>query len=118
MATRKAAAVIQAVGTILAAIFIAGGAWAAAQSFQPKFVRWGNNVANIEHLILVGQQDDGSGCSVILSTALVRVIEMPEGPPRTRLSGHTVNNDFECEAIRRALGKYTIDGRERTAGEE
>ena len=39
---------------------IALGALAAARSFEskfePKFVRWGNNVANIEHLILVGEQ--------------------------------------------------------------
>ena len=32
----------------------------------------------------------------------MRVTETPEGP-RTGLSGHTVDNDFDCEAIRRAL---------------
>ena len=111
MATSKADAMIQASGSIVAALVIAWGAGSAARSFQPKFVRWGNNVANIEHVILVGQQDDGSGCSVILSTTLLRVTETPEGP-RTGLSGHTVDNEFECEAIRRALGEYTIDGRE------
>ncbi len=109
MATSKADAIIHAVGTIGAAIVITWGALTAAGSFEPKFVRWGNNVANIEHLILVGEQDDGSGCSVILSTTVARVYETPEGTVRTGLSGHTVENDFECEAIRRALQKYTID---------
>lgn len=90
---------------------IALGAWAVAQSFEPEFVRWGNNVANIEHLILLGEQDDGSGCSVILSTTIMRLFDTPEGP-KTGLSGHTVGNDFECEAIRRPLQQYTIDARE------
>ena len=88
---------------------IAWGALTAAGSFEPKFVRWGNNVANIEHLILVGEQDDGSGCSVILSTTVPRVFETPEGEIKTALSGHTVENDFDCEAIRRAVQDYTID---------
>ena len=85
------------------------GALSAAGSFEPKFVRWGNNVANIEHLILIGEQDDGSGCSVILSTTVPRLFETPEGETKTALSGHTVDNDFECEAIRRAVQEYTID---------
>ena len=106
-------AVIHACGTVVAAAVIAAGALLAAGSFEPKFIRWGNNVANIEHIILVGEQDDGSGCSVILSTTVARVFETPTGT-RTGLSGHTVENDFECEAIRRAVRKYTIDGRQRT----
>ena len=115
MSTEKAAAVIQAGGTVVAAIVLAVGAWAAARTLEPKFIRWGNNVANIEHLILVGEQDDGSGCSVILTTTVPRVYETPKGT-RTGLSGHSVDNDFECEAIRRAVREYTIDGRE-PAGE-
>ena len=91
---------------------IALGEWVVAQSFEPKSVRWGNNVANMEHLILVGQQDDASGCSVILTTTVPRLHETSEGP-KTGLSGHTVDNDFECEAIRRALHEYTIDAREK-----
>ena len=113
MAPLKAEAIVQAVGTIGAAIVIAVGAWTTAQSFQPKFVRWGDNLANIEHLILVGEQDDGSGCSVILSTTLVREFETPEGP-RTGLSGHSVDDDVECETIRRAVQDYTIDARSET----
>ena len=62
MAPGKAEAIVQAGGAIGAAFVIALGAWAVAQSFEPEFVRWGNNVANIEHLILLGEQDDGSGC--------------------------------------------------------
>ena len=107
-------AVIHACGSVVAAAVIAAGALLAAGSFQPKFVRWGNNVANIEHIILVGEQDDGSGCSVILSTTVARVFETPTGT-RTGLSGHTVDSDFECEAIRRAVGKYAIDARQEAA---
>ena len=107
----KADALIQAGGTIVAAIVLTVGALLAAASFQPKFVRWGNFVANIEHLILVGEQDDGSGCSVILTTTVQRVFETSDGTIRTGLAGHTVESDAECEAIRRAVQAYTIDAR-------
>ena len=62
------------------------GALRTAASFEPKFVRWGNFVANIEHLILVGEQDDGSGCSVILTTTVQRVFETSDGTIRTGLA--------------------------------
>ena len=73
-------------------------------------------MANIEHIILVGEQDDGSGCSVILSTTVARVFETPTGT-KTGLSGHTVESDLECEAIRRAVREYTIDARQESAEE-
>ena len=97
---------------------LALGAWGAAslaaEVFEPKFVRWGNFVANIEHIILVGEQDDGSGCSVILTTTVPRVFETSDGRIRTGLSGHTVDSNAECEAIRTAVQEYTIDGRSET----
>ena len=122
MVTSRADAIIQAGGTIGAAIVIALGAWVAtilaAELFEPKFVRWGNYVANIEHIILIGEQDDRSGCSVILTTTVQRVFETSDGRIRTGMSGHTVDSDAECEAIRTAVQEYTIDARGETDGQE
>lgn len=103
-------ALIQAVGAIVAAMIVAGAAILAAQSFEPLFVRWGNSVARLDYLILLAEQDDGSGCSAILATT----VPLRVGPPdsgRYQYSGHTVDDD-ECEAIRRVLAPHTVDTRE------
>ena len=112
--TVRADAIIQAGGTIGAAIVITLGAWGAAllaaQVFDPRFVRWGDNVANIEHIILISELDDGGpGCSVILTTTVQRVFETSDGRIRAGMSGHTVDSNAECERIRTALQEYTID---------
>lgn len=113
MPTGRVEAIIQALGSVLAALVIAVGAWAAARSFQPEFIRWGNNVASLEHLVLVGDRDDGSGCSVLFSFTVPIEVETPDGPPMTILSGQPVDDDFECEEIRRALAAYAVDARPR-----
>ena len=104
-------AFIQAVGAVVAASIVTGAAILAARSFEPLFVRWSNNVARLDFLILLAEQEDGSGCSVILSTT----VPLRVGPPdsgRYQLSGQTVDNDEECDAIRRVLAPHTVDTRE------
>ena len=106
-------AFIQALGAILAALILAGAAALAARSFDPLFVRWGNNVAKLDFLILLAEQDDGAGCSAILSTT----VPLPVGPPdagRYQYSGQAVDDDDECEAIRRVLAPHTVDTRQRS----
>lgn len=111
MATGSTEAIIQAVGAVLAALIVTGAAMLAARSFEPLFVRWGHSVARLDFLILLAEQDDGSGCSVLLSTT----VPLRVGPPdsgRYQYSGQTVDDDDECEAIRRVLAPYTVDTRE------
>ena len=111
MAPGYTEAFIQAVGAVVAALIVTGAAVLAARSFEPLFVRWGNSVARLDSLILLAEQDDGSGCSVILSTT----VPLRVGPPdsgRYQYSGHTVDDDDECEAIRRVLAPHTVDTRE------
>ena len=100
--------VVQAFGAVFAALILGFGALRVADLFQPRFVRWGNHVANIDQVIFIGQQDDGTGCSVILTTSVVRLYDTPDGP-RTGLSGHSVDDDFDCERLRAALRDYTLD---------
>ena len=99
-------AIIQAVGSVLAALVIAVGAWAAAGSFQPQFIQWGNNVASLQHLVMVAELSDPPGCSVLVSITPDIVEDSPDGP-RARLSGQIVN-EAVCEQIRRALANYTV----------
>ena len=101
-------AVVQAFGAVVAALILGLGALRVADVFQPRFVRWGNHVANIDQVIFIGQQDDGTGCSVILTTSVVRLYDTPDGP-RTGLSGHSVDDDSDCERLRAALRDYTLD---------
>ena len=88
--------------------FLGLGALRVADLFQPRFVRWGNHVANINQVVFIGQQDDGTGCSVILTTSVVRLYDTPDGP-RTGLSGHSVDDDSDCERLRAAVRDYTLD---------
>lgn len=101
-------AVVQAFGAVVAALILGFGALRVADLFQPRFVRWGNHVANIDQVIFIGQQDDGAGCSVILTTSVVRPYDTLDGP-RTGLSGHSVEDDSDCERLRAALRDYTLD---------
>ena len=102
------AALVQACGAVLAALILGFGALHVADRFQPRFVRWGNHVANIDQVVFIGQQDDGTGCSVILTTSVVTLSYTSDGP-RTRLAGHSVDDDADCERLRAALRAYTLD---------
>ena len=99
---------VQAFGAVVAALIIGLGALHIADVFQPRFVRWGNHVANIDQVVFIGEQDDGTGCSVILTTSVVRLYHTADGP-RTGLSGHSVDDDSDCERLRAALQDYTLD---------
>lgn len=105
---QSSVAVVQALGAVFAALILGYGALRVSDVFEPRFVRWGNHVANIDQVIFVGQQDDGTGCSVILTTSVVRLYETPDGP-RTGLSGHSVDDDSDCERLLEALRDYTLD---------
>ena len=104
----RIAAFVQACGTLLAAVILGFGAFHVADRFQPRFIRWGNHIANIDEVVFIGQQDDGTGCSVILTTSVVTLSHTPDGP-RTRLSGHSVDDDADCDRLRAALRAYTLD---------
>ena len=86
-------AVVQAFGAVVAALILGFGAL---------------RVANIDQVSFIGQQDDGAGCSVILTTSVVRPYDTLDGP-RTGLSGHSVEDDSDCERLRAALRDYTLD---------
>lgn len=105
---QRLAAVVQALGAVVAALILGFGAIHVADRFEPRFVRWGNHVANIDQVVFIGQQDDGTGCSVILTTSVVRLYDTPDGP-RTGLSGHSVDDDSDCERLRAAVRDYTLD---------
>ena len=103
--------VIQAVGSVLAAAIIAWGAVEAAARFDPKFVRVGDHVINIDHLVEIAQHDDGDGCTIIISISGSRFSDSLDGLSFAQhFAGHDVDR-VSCEVLRDALNSYSIDGR-------
>ena len=103
--------VIQAAGSILAAGIIAWGATNAAARFDPKFVRVGDHVINIDHLVEIARHDVGDGCKIIISISGSRFVESPDGRSLTQhFAGHDVDA-ASCDVLRDALRDYAIDGR-------
>ena len=100
--------VIQAAGSLLAAALIACGAMQAAARFDPKFVRIGDHVINIEHLVEVAQEVDG--CRIIISISGSRFTEHSDGRFDQHFAGHNVDA-VTCDVLRDALSVYAIDGR-------
>ena len=103
--------VIQAGGAVLAAVIIACSAIEVADRFEPKFVRVGDHVVNIDHLVEIAQADSGRGCVIIVSISGGRLVELPDGGFRQELAGHELDDEISCDVLRRALDRYSIDGR-------
>ena len=106
----KWGSVIQAVGSVIAAVIIAYGAYSAAGRFEPRFVRVGGHVVNIQHLVEVGQNDVGDGCKIIISNSGSRFVDSPDGSFTQYFAGHDVDGT-SCDVLRKALSDYAIDGR-------
>ena len=102
---------IQAVGSVAAALIVTCGAIEVADRFEPKFVRVGDHVINIDHLVEIAQADAGRGCVIIVSISGARLVELPDGGFRQELAGHELDDEISCDVLRRALDRYSIDGR-------
>ena len=102
--------VIQAGGSVLAAAIIAYGAIDVAGRFDPKFVRVGGNVVNIDHLVQVAQAEVGRNCAIVISNSGSRFVDMPDGTFRQQFAGHELD-EIACDVLRQALDGYSIDGR-------
>ena len=108
-ALNKCGPLIQAAGSVVAALIITFGAFRAARTFEPRFVRVGEHVINIEHLVEVAQDDDGDGCQIIISISESFVAGTPEQFTQN-FAGHDVD-ETTCQMLRGVLDEYTVDGR-------
>ena len=96
---------------MLAAAIVTCGAINVADRFDPKFVRVGDHVVNIDHLVEIAQADSGRGCVIVVSISGARFVELPDGGFRQELAGHELDDETSCDVLRRALDRYSIDGR-------
>ena len=102
---------IQAVGSVAAAVIVTCGAIDVAGRFEPKFVRVGDHVINIDHLVEIAQHDVGRGCQIIISISGSRFVEQADGVSFTQqFAGHDID-EITCDVLRQALDGYSVDGR-------
>jgi len=102
---------IQAGGSVLAAALITYGAINVADRFDPKFVRVGDHVVNIDHLVEIAEADSGRGCVIIVTISRGRLVDLPDGGFRQELAGQELHDEISCDVLRQALDRYSIDGR-------
>ncbi len=97
--------VIQAAGSVLAAGIIAWGAINAAARSDPKFVRVGDHVINIDHLVEIARHDVGDGCKIITSNSGSRFVQSPDGHSFTQqFAGHDVDG-ASCDVLLRRAAR-------------
>ena len=50
-------------------------------------------------------------CVIVVSISVVRLVELPDGTFRQELAGHELDDETSCNVLRRAIDRYSIDGR-------
>ena len=98
---------IQAFASIVAAVILTCGALIAAGTFEPKFLRAGEHIINLGHLVEVARQDDGEGCTIVISIS-ESIVREAQDQFRQFFAGHQVDDEAECQELREHLAEYTV----------